>query len=100
VASKHAIRMLRKKHPRRAVTLLLACFLMVAALGMVAFALDIGYIVLVRTQLQAAADAAAMAAAQSMGASRQELVAIAQQYAGYHSVGGPDRRVQLRPEDV
>lgn len=89
-----------KRHPRRGVTLLLACVLMVAMLGMVAFALDMGYIVLVRTQLQAAADSAAMAAAQSMGLSRDELVAVAQQYAAYHSAGGPDRKVQLLEQDV
>ena len=47
-----------RKHPqsRRAVTLVLAALLMVTLLGMVAFAMDVGYIVLVRSQLQTAAD--------------------------------------------
>lgn len=87
-----------RKHARRGATLVLASLLIVMMLGMVAFAVDMGYIVLVRTQLQVAADSAAMAAAASMGLPREELMAVARQYAGYHSAGG--RPVQLEPEDV
>ena len=43
--------------------LVLAALLMILLVGMIAFAMDIGYIVLVRSQLQTAADSAAMAAA-------------------------------------
>jgi Flp pilus assembly protein TadG len=67
-------------------------------LGIIAFALDLGYIVLVRTQLQAAADAAAMAAAATMSSPRNEMIAEAQRYAGYHVAGG--RVVKLRDVDV
>ena len=62
------------KRSRRGVTLVLAAFLMVLMLGMVAFAVDCGYMVLVRSQLQGAADAAAMAAAEVMGSTETDPV--------------------------
>ncbi len=87
-----------KKHPRRGVTLVLAAIFMVVMLGMIAFAVDIGQIVLARTQLQAAADSAAMAAAASMGLPRNEMEAVANQFAGYHSaVGTP---VELNSDNI
>jgi hypothetical protein len=42
--------------------LVLCAFLMVVVLAVVAFAVDLGYVVLIRTEMQVAADAAAMAA--------------------------------------
>jgi hypothetical protein len=53
----------RRKQPRRAgnILVLTAC-MMIVMIGMLAFAVDIGYVTLVRTQLQASADAAALAA--------------------------------------
>lgn len=51
---------------RRGAVLPLAMFLLVVLLGMAAFAVDIGYMVLVRSQLQNAADAAALAAADQL----------------------------------
>ncbi|NQT16869.1 MAG: hypothetical protein HQ582_29195 [Planctomycetes bacterium] len=49
---------------RRGAALVLTALLMVTAIGMVAFAIDLGYIVQVRTDLQRTADAAALAAAE------------------------------------
>jgi uncharacterized membrane protein len=50
--------------PRRKGAILpFAAFLLVVVLGMVAFAVDVGWIVLARTQLQSVADAAALAGA-------------------------------------
>ena len=43
-------------------------------LGMIAFAVDIGYMNLARTQLQAAADSAALAAAGSSNLSKDDIV--------------------------
>ena len=83
---------------RRGAILLLSAFLLVVMLAMVAFAVDIGFIVLVRTQLQAAADASVMAAGASTGLPRSDMVNIAKEYAGYHTAGG--RKVQLLDEDV
>ena len=88
----------RNRARRRAATLVLAVFLMVLMLGMVAFAIDVGYIALVRTQLQVAADSSAMAAAAAMTLPQSEMVATARQYAGYHQGGG--KNVQLTASDV
>ncbi len=83
---------------RRGAVLVLAAILLTVLLGLVAFGTDIGFIVLVRTQLQAAADSAAMAGAASMGLPRDEMVAVAQRYAAYHTAGG--RPVNLLGADV
>lgn len=82
----------------RGVIAILAALLMIVMLAMVAFAADIGYIMLVRTQLQVAADSSAMAAAASTGLSRGDMVNIAKQYAGYHDAGG--RKALLLDKDV
>jgi hypothetical protein len=83
---------------RRGATLVLAALLMIVMLGMVAFAVDCGYMSLVRGQLQVAADSAAMAAAQVMGVSQSDPVQTAKTFAGYHYAGG--RNVSLQNSDV
>jgi hypothetical protein len=52
----------RRSRNRVGATVILGLILMVCMLAMIAFALDIGYLCLTRTQLQRTADAAAMAA--------------------------------------
>ena len=59
-----------RKHRRGTITVL-AALLCVVILGMMAFALDVGYLSLARTQLQAAADSAALAAAACQSAAKQ-----------------------------
>lgn len=76
----------------------LAAIMLVMLLGFIAFAVDIGYIGVVRTQLQTAADAAALAAAGSSGGSQAEMVQTAQQFAEANKVAGRD--VQLNAGDV
>jgi len=83
---------------RRAAVIVLFLFCLIGLLGMMAFAVDVGYIVLVRTQLQAAADSAAMAAAAQLGTSTGQVVNTAQEYAGFHSVGG--KALNLGTNDV
>ncbi len=83
---------------RRGATLVLTALLLVAMLGLVAFAIDVGYIMLVRTQLQVAADSAVMAAAANLGKPAHEIVASADEYAGYHVAGA--RPVDVDPADV
>jgi Putative Tad-like Flp pilus-assembly len=78
--------------------LILAALLMILMVGMIAFAMDIGYVVLVRSQLQTAADSAAMAAAAVMGNEPGMAVKTARQYAAYHTAGGES--VQLSDSDV
>ncbi|MGE5195451.1 MAG: pilus assembly protein TadG-related protein, partial [Deltaproteobacteria bacterium] len=46
---------------RRGAVAVLACLLMVALLGMVAFAIDLGYLATAQTELQRSADASALA---------------------------------------
>jgi hypothetical protein len=87
-----------EKQSRRGATLVLAAFLMVLMLGMVAFAVDCGYMVLVRSQLQGAVDSAAMAASAVMGSTQTNPVSTAQQFAAYHNAGG--RQVNLADGDI
>ena len=78
--------------------LVLAALLMIFMVGMIAFAMDIGYIVLVRSQLQTAADSAAMVAAAVMGGEPGMAVRTARQYAAYHTAAGEN--VRLSESDV
>lgn len=88
-----------KPRSRQGLTIVLAALLIVLMLSMVAFAVDLGYIMLVRTQLQVAADSAAMSAASvNMDRSFQNTVAAAKQYADRHRAGG--KYVELDTADV
>jgi Flp pilus assembly protein TadG len=88
---------------RRAATLPLTAILLIVLLGMVAFAVDSGYICWTRAELQNAADSAALAGAAQLllpqvptstasNTLAQNAVdgatSEAQVYAGYHSAGG------------
>jgi len=68
---------------RRGAMLVLVAVMLVVLLGMCAFGVDIGYLAATRTTLSAAADAAALAAAGSMGQSSNldEVEAVAINYA-------------------
>ncbi len=83
---------------RRGVIAVLAAVLMVVVFAMVAFAVDLGYMTLVRTQLQASADSAALAAAGASGLGNSGMTAAAQAFAQYHQVAG--RTVVLNASDV
>jgi len=72
--------------------------MLVVILAMVAFAVDVGYLALVRTQLQVAADSAALAAAASMEKASSDPVAVAQSYAAQNRAGG--RTVEIAAADV
>ncbi|HLA85525.1 MAG TPA: pilus assembly protein TadG-related protein [Thermoguttaceae bacterium] len=79
-------------------TLVLFAVMLLVIVGMVAFAIDMGRIVLVRTQLQVAADAAAIGAAAKLGDSYEEVFDIARTVAGHHEAG--DQGVNVGEEDV
>ena len=70
---------------RRGVTLVMAVLLFAVMLMAMAFAMDLGQILLVRTRLQVAADSAALAAA-SRQASESALFETADRHAGYREV--------------
>src|SRR5262245_42301756 len=55
-----------KNRTRRGAVIPLAAILMVPLMGMLAFAIDTGYIIMARAELQNAADAAALAAAEQL----------------------------------
>src|SRR5689334_17020340 len=71
---------------------------MVVMLAMVGFAVDCGYMLLVRTQLQVAADAAALAGAQVINSPTTDPITKAKEYASYHKAGG--RQIQLNNGDI
>jgi Flp pilus assembly protein TadG len=83
---------------RRGVIAVLTASLFIVMLAVVAFAVDIGYMGMVRTQLQTAADSAALAAAGSSSTSWDGMVTTAQTFAHYHQVGG--KSIILNAGDV
>jgi len=76
----------------------LAALFMVALLGMVAFAVDIGYIALTKTELQNAADSAAMAAASVLNSPASDIRKEAETYANKHYAAG--KKVNVTDSDV
>jgi Flp pilus assembly protein TadG len=83
---------------RRGIIAVLSALMFVVVLAMVAFAVDIGYMGVIRAQLQGAADSAALAAAGASSLSQSQMVQVAQAFAQYHLVGG--RQVVLNSSDV
>lgn len=80
-----------KRRDRRASILVLSAFLLVAMFSIFALAIDLGYISLAKTQLQNAADSAALACAGTMGQSQSIGTETAKTFAldncvGTHSV--------------
>jgi Flp pilus assembly protein TadG len=94
----------RRKSPlcksprRRGAIVVLAAFLMIVMLGMVAFSVDMGYILLVKTELQTAADSAALAAGAKMSSTRTVLENTAINYGKLHKAGG--HTVDLTSTDI
>lgn len=90
---------LNQLHARRGAVVVLTAILLVAILGMAAMSIDMGYVATVHSQLQRAADGAALAAAAEMN--KNGLVAAAnraKQIAGLNtSSGGP---INLADSDV
>jgi len=65
--------------------------------GMIAFAVDLGYIVLVRTQLQVAADSSALAAAANM-ANPADALSESKKYAALNEAG--NKNITLADSDI
>lgn len=79
----------RRAKPRRSgIIILLTAFLMVILLGMIAYAVDIGYVVNTRAELQAAADSSAYAGAGALINGTTAATASAQSFFGQNKVGG------------
>jgi hypothetical protein len=90
---------LRPQPPsRRGNVVVLFALLIVLIIGMLAFSIDVGYIMLIRTQLQSAADSAALAAASQMGESDELVLAEAREFAAYQHVAAEP--VELGDDDI
>lgn len=87
----------QKKQRRGAIVVLAAVFLVIM-LGMVAFAVDIGYLAVTKTELQVAADSAALAAAGVTNDTDADVLTVARQFANSHLAGG--RKVALKDSDL
>jgi Ca-activated chloride channel family protein len=75
---------------RRGTTLILICVLMVVLVGMVAFAVDVSRMYLVRSQLQSAVDSGALAATMQLRQDREDVdaaVAAAERFVQLNRVG-------------
>lgn len=88
---------MHKPARHRGVILPLVALLMVVIFGFVAFAVDIGYIKLARTQLQAAADAGARAGVLALGDGPSEAKLLAQNAAQNNVASGSP--VQVFPQE-
>jgi hypothetical protein len=73
---------------RPGAALVLVTILLIVIVGMVAFAVDIGWILLVRNQLQTAADSAALAGASKLYDGIDEARAGAMLFGGQNNAGG------------
>jgi hypothetical protein len=83
---------------RSGVITVLAAVMLVILLAMIAFAVDLGYVALARTQLQTAADTTALAAAANVNQSQASMVATAQYFGSQQTVAG--RPVQVNSTDI
>lgn len=93
-------RITNSNHRRHGAVAVLACVLMVALLGMVAFAVDLGYLATSQSELQRSADASAIAACNqliyrgtpgtpvNLATNVQNAPVVAGQYAGWNKVCG------------
>ncbi len=73
---------------RRGATIVLCALMIVFMIGVMAFAIDLGYIVLVRTQMQNAADSGALAGAAATYLGNETAREEALRFIGYNQAGG------------
>jgi len=81
---------------RRGGIAVLSAVMMVILLAMAAFAIDLGFVATVRTELQRSADAGALAGAGALPYGPEAAADAARQYVSANSVGG----VSVNPEDI
>jgi uncharacterized protein YegL len=72
----------RRGHGRRGLVVVMAAVFLVVMVGMVAFAVDVGFVTVARTELQGAADAAALAGVAKLPLGEGAAVGEAEFYAG------------------
>ena len=85
-------------HARRGAILAWAAICLVVVVAFLAFSIDFGYIVVTESELQNAADAAALSAASALSNGRDATIAAAKEWAAKNIVAG--EAVALATEDV
>ncbi len=95
---------------RRGAVTVLTALLLVALLGIVAFAVDVGYVLSCKEEMQRTADAAALAAAwdygkqlsdrQSVNYATTSARGVAANYAAYNEVGNNGPQVDTNPNNI
>ena len=78
----------RNRRSRRGAILVLSAVMIVVICGMAAMAIDVGYMMVMKTQLQVAADAGALAAGNALHLSRKEVRNVGYDFATRHTAGG------------
>lgn len=86
-------RLIAGSTPRTGAVLVLTAVMLVVILALMALAVDLGYVVLVRAQLQAAADSAALAGASQIAHGFETVFQTADRYARFHTSGGQPLRL-------
>ena len=92
------IETMKAKRDRRGAILVLAMILLVGVFAFVALTVDIGYMAVVKTQLQGAADAAVLGSAQKIPLGSSTVTASAQSLAASNNAAG--KPVVLDSSDV
>lgn len=85
---------LSKWFKRRGVIAVLFAFLLVTIFAFTSFAVDVGYLTLLRTQLQNVSDAAAMGSCQQLGNGQAAVIAAAKAIAAANNVDGAAASLQ------
>ncbi len=75
-------------HTRRGALLVWAAFCLVIVVGFLAFSVDFGYIVVTESELQNAADAAALSAASALSKGRDATIAAAEEWSAKNTAAG------------
>lgn len=86
----------RRRGRRSGAIIVLFSVLLVVIVAMLALAIDVGYLYTVRTDLQRAADASALAGAAELAGGPQHAVSDARKYARKNTIG----RRELKNEDI
>ncbi|MEX0718170.1 MAG: vWA domain-containing protein [Planctomycetaceae bacterium] len=89
--------MSRRRTQRRGAVIVLAAVCLIAVFAFAAFTVDVGHMSLTRTQMQASADAAALAAASDLAAGESAVRSAAEKVARENYVNR--RRTHLVPEE-
>lgn len=83
---------------RRGATVVYTAIMLVVMFGMAAFAIEVGMMMVARTNMQSAADSAALAGASVLGKGRPETLIMAKQYAAFHDYLGEP--IAVADEDI